>query len=349
MKKLYLIISLLLTICTLFACAKENHELLVLNFDNHLNTSINITLEYNSKTTNEKKVKNGINSKIENVLTNVENEFKYVNEINNNAGLLNEDNTFKYTKVSNEFMRLLKLCIDMGSSDEFKYYDITSAVLTTLWNKFVPTKEQIEQTLPLVNAKNVIIDSQNNQVYLKEQGMQIDLSSVINGYTTELIKSTLKENGYSFFIINVGSNVYAEGTSKYYQAKKEKTYTELTNPFDANKKYIKIKAENYFITTVSKYQSYQEIDGIKYSSIINPETGYPTDNLIESITVLGNKGDVTDAMAYACFNMPLKTAMDFLSEQGFKGIIISKTKQIYMVGNFEYELIDSEFKITERK
>jgi thiamine biosynthesis lipoprotein len=179
--------------------------------------------------------------------------------------------------------------------------------------------------------------------------MQIDLSSVINGYTTELIKSTLKENGYSFFIINVGSNVYAEGTSKYYQAKKEKTYTELTNPFDANKKYIKIKAENYFITTVSKYQNYQEIDGIKYSSIINPETGYPTDNLIESITVLGNKGDVTDAMAYACFNMPLKTAMDFLSEQGFKGIIISKTKQIYMVGNFEYELIDSEFKITERK
>lgn len=349
MKKLYLIISLLLTICTLFACAKENYELVVLNYDNYLNTSSTITVEYNTKTTKEQTIKNEINTKIENILKSVETEFSVINEINNNAGLLNEDNSFKYTKVSDEFMRLLKLSIDMGSNDNFKYYNITDGALKALWNQTVPSKEQIDKTLPLVNAANIIVDSQNNSVYLKEKGMQIDLSSIVKGYATELIKNMLKEHNYKFFKITIGDNVYVEGNSKHYEAKGEKLYTELTNPFDESKNYIKIKAENYFVTTIYKYQNYQEIDGIKYSTIINPTTGYPTDNLIESITVLGNKGEVTDAICYTCYNMPLRTAIDFLSEQGFKGIIISKTKQIYMVGNFEYELIDSEFKITERK
>lgn len=349
MKKLYLIISLLLTICTLFACAKENYELIDLNFENHLNIKCTITLEYNTKTTNAKTIQNDLNQKVENILTTIQNEFGVTHEINNNAGLLNEDNSFKYTKVSNEFMRLLKLCIDMGSNDDFKYYNITDGVLKSLWNQSVPSKEQIDKTLPLVNAANIIVDSQNNGVYLREKGMQIDLSSIVRGYATELIKNMLKENNYKFFKITIGDNVYVEGDSKHYEAKGEKLYTELVNPFDENKNYIKIKAENYFISTIYRYQNYQEIDGIKYSSIINPTTGYPVDNLIESITVLGNKGDVTDAICYACYNMPLRTAIDFLSEQGFKGIIISKTKQIYMVGNFEYELIDSEFKITERK
>ena len=144
MKKLYLIISLLLTICTLFACAKENYELVVLNYDNYLNTSSTITVEYNTKTTKEQTIKNEINTKIENILKSVETEFSVINEINNNAGLLNEDNSFKYTKVSDEFMRLLKLSIDMGSNDNFKYYNITDGALKALWNQTVPSKEQID-------------------------------------------------------------------------------------------------------------------------------------------------------------------------------------------------------------
>ena len=56
MKKISLLISLLLTIVTLFSCNNDKYQFLKFNFDGYLNTECSITIEYNKKETSKSKV-----------------------------------------------------------------------------------------------------------------------------------------------------------------------------------------------------------------------------------------------------------------------------------------------------
>lgn len=356
MKKLLLFISCLLLTTTLFACTKDNYQLIEIEYNTYLDTTISVVVEYNSKNTKKDQIENELKSNISNILNNISKEFSAttdstLQQIHNNAGLLNDDNTYKYTTVSKEFINILKIALEMGLSFENKYFNIAAEPLNALWKnaQTLPTEEAIQNALQLSNTDNIIIDSDNSLVYLKEQGMKLNFASLINGYTATKIKNFLNEKAYSYFYITVGNCIYTEGSSKYYSQTVEKKHTYLTDPFENENSFMKINVENYFISTISKNQNYTLIDGVKYSHIINPQTGYPTDNSIQSITVLGNNGQITDLIAINCYGMTIAGAMNFIAEQGFKAIIVTRSKNIYIVGNFEYELLNSEYKIAERK
>ena len=134
-----------------------------------------------------------------------------LDEVNANSGIQPiavSDTTYTIVKKALEYSKL--------SNGDF---DLTIGPLVKLWSiglegEKVPTQEEIDSVLPLINYKNVELDDNNKTIYLKEKGMIIDLGSIAKGYAADEISKILTENNVNSAIIDLGGNILAHGMKK---------------------------------------------------------------------------------------------------------------------------------------
>ena len=77
------------------------------------------------------------------------------------------------------------------------------------------------------------------------------------------------------------------------------------------------------------------IDGISYNHIINPKTGYPCNNNLISVTLIGDNACMMDAYATAIFNMNLNDSIKLLKKENIEGIFIFKNGNIFVTDNLK--------------
>jgi thiamine biosynthesis lipoprotein len=63
---------------------------------------------------------------------------------------------------------------------------------------------------------------------------------------------------------------------------------------------VKVPLRDAALSTSGNYENYFEIDGVRYSHILNPRTGWPVQG-IAACTVIAPTCMESDAMATACF------------------------------------------------
>ncbi len=82
------------------------------------------------------------------------------------------------------------------------------------------------------------------------------------------------------------------------------------------------------MVTSGDYQRYMEVDGKKYSHIIDPTTGYPSEYM-RSVTVIDthDKSAWADAMSTTLFCMPVKEGMDFCKANHLQAVWIVNLDQ----------------------
>lgn len=134
---------------------------------------------------------------------------------------------------------------------------------------------------------------------------QLDLASAVKGYyldkATEVFK---KYDAKQYFLSAGGSSMYLYGKVWDLQ---------ITNPFSENREgYLSVKVENEFVSTSGTYENCYLLDGVKYSHIIDGNTGKPTESNIVSATVIGDSGILTDILSTALVNMGTEKAVDFM-------------------------------------
>lgn len=268
-----------------------------------------------------------------------------IDKINANAAV-------KPVKVSEEIFQLVEAGKRYSQEAEGSF-DITIGPLTTLWHigyddARKPDQVEIDDVLPLIDYQKVILDKENNTVYLENEGMRLDLGAIAKGYIADQVNTVLEENEVTTAIIDLGGNIYVKGNNP---SGNEWTVG-IQDPFSTRGETVgKIEASNQSIVTSGVYERYLEEDGERYHHLLDPKAGYPFDNEIAGVTIVSEKSMDGDALSTLIFSKGLDDGMAFIENQsGVEAIFVDKDKKIYITSGLEeeFELTNESFTLGDR-
>ena len=218
----------------------------------------------------------------------------YISAINRSAGIAP-------VTVPEDVFSLISDAVDMAYATD-GVFNPAIGPLSELWGfgtekARLPSSEEIEAVLPLLDYTLIQLDGKALSVYLPVQGMSLDLGAVGKGYASDAIHSFLEENGIDHAVINLGGNVLVHGSHPDGRPWK----VSVRDP-DPEKPYIAaLEADDGTVITSGGYQRYFEEDGIVYHHILDSSTGYPVETDVLSATVVNPSGTLGDMLSTVLF------------------------------------------------
>jgi thiamine biosynthesis lipoprotein len=250
-----------------------------------------------------------------------------LDEVNNQAGI-------QPVKVSKSVYQLLKTAYEYSAQGTG--FDMMIGSLTSLWrigfdDARKPSQAEIDQALPLVAYQLIQFNDQKQTVYLTQKGVKLDLGAITKGYVADRMTDYLKQNGVTTAIVDLGSSSLSLiGTS--YRGDKTPWSIGIKDPNqDVSAQIGLLAAQNESVATSGVYERYLEVDGKIYPHILNPETGYPFDNDIQSVTIVSPKGVDGDALSTTLFALGTKKGYAFIDKQpDIEAIFVDKDNKVYV-------------------
>ncbi len=224
-------------------------------------------------------------------------------------------------------------------------FDITIAPVVKAWGfteevKKVPTDEEIQQKLQLVDQNKLQLDEQNKTVFLEQKDMAIDLGGIAKGYASDRVNEILKQNNVTSAVISLGGNVSAIGK----RADGSKWRVAIQDPLNTEGFAGILKVENCSVITSGVYQRFFEQDGKRYHHIIDTKTGKPAETGLLSVTIVSENGTMADALSTSLMIMGLEKGSElWRNSDDFAAIFITDKKEIYVT-----EDIAASFELDEK-
>lgn len=250
-----------------------------------------------------------------------------VTEVNSDVSRANHSNG-QAVEISEETAELISFAIKMaeetnGALDPTIYPILTAWGFTTD-QKQVPKSEQIEQLLSYVDYSQISLEE---NLLTVPNGMQLDLGAVGKGYTADLMEEILREYGVESAILSLGGNIHAIGS----KPDGSPWRIGIKAPWE-NKNLGVLEISNAAVVTSGGYENYfQDDEGNIYWHILNPETGYPADSGLLSVTIVGSEGRLCDALSTALFVMGAEQAEDYWrTHGGFEMLYITQNYDIFI-------------------
>ena len=217
-------------------------------------------------------------------------ETSETNLINKNAGL-------KPVKVSDEVFSLIKRSKKISEITDGTF-DITyGSIDQRFWNfdtemTELPDEVLARKSIALIDYRNIILNTEEKTVFLKNKGMRIGFGGIGKGYAAEKTKNLLKNLGVKAGIINASGDLSCWGIPE-----NGKPWTiGIAHPDFAELPFSTLEVTDLSVATSGDYEKFVMIDGKRYSHTINPKTGFPVHG-IKSVTVISPNAEISDALA----------------------------------------------------
>ena len=256
-----------------------------------------------------------------------------VSKIGKNAG-------FGMQKVHKETFDLIKKAVKFGALSDGAF-DITMRPMIELWgiNKkenYIPSDHEIQETLKLVNYRDIVLDEKRCSVALRNQGQSIDLGGIAKGYAADEVKRILLEHGIESAIINLGGNVVTIGE----KLPGQEWRVGIQNPLSPTGEYLGVlSASNKTIVTSGSNERFFVKDGVRYHHIIDPRTGSPVQNELLSATAICDSSADADAITTAIFILGPQNSIELSTQLKVETVFVTKDLSIMisngLLGNFE--------------
>ena len=244
---------------------------------------------------------------------------------------------FNGVEVHEEIYRLLKdslefSCLSQGA------FDITVFPLVELWKDAavkgrLPDKEALEAAKGKVGYQNIRLQ-EPNRVFIAKKGMKLDMGAIVSGYACDEIAAILDASGIRNFLIDTGGEIFCRGMD----SGKSPWKIGVQDPMDKDKILMVIKLKDKCISTSGSYEKFYTIEGVRFSHIIDPVSGYPQKDAI-SATVIAKTGKEADSLSTILCVLGGKKGIELIkSLKGVQAMIMeSKNGQIftYKTGKFK--------------
>lgn len=264
-----------------------------------------------------------------------------VNE-NSEIFALNETGT---AQLGEDTYALLSRAVELSKSTGGAF-DPTVYPLVKLWgfpdgNYRVPDADALQSAV--IGTEHVRF---GGDTVTLDEGCMIDLGGIGKGYAAQCCIDLLAEQGVETAIVSLGGNVQTLGI----KPNRSSWVVGIADPQEPSRAIATLVFQDSLaIVTSGSYQRYFELDGTTYHHIIDPETRYPADSGLASVTVLCDNGTTADAYSTALFVMGMEDGIEFWRrEQDFEAVFITTDNRIFATEGAEDYLSECEFEVISR-
>lgn len=177
--------------------------------------------------------------------------------------------------------------------------DVTVGPLVNLWGfgpearrDTVPTEQELAERKAKTGIEYLSVSGDFLSKTLPN--LYVDLSTIAKGWGVDVVADFIESQGIENYMVEVGGEMRLKGRNAQgipwriaieKPSVQERSVQEIIEPGDMA------------IATSGDYRNYFERDGMRYSHIINPKTGYPIDNKVVSVTVLDKSSMTADGLS----------------------------------------------------
>lgn len=210
-------------------------------------------------------------------------------------------------------------------------FDISFASMDKIWHfdrseQELPDSAAVKKAAMHINWRNILLDTHEQTVFLKEAGMKIGFGAIGKGYAANRAKSVMKLiPGVTGGLVNASGDLIAWGQSNH----KDGWSIQIADPKDKSKTLGWIRLNDLSIVTSGDYEKYFSSKGIRYAHIINPKTGYPI-TTIKSATIICPDAELSDALATSVCVLGVEQGLELVNRlKGVECLIVDTNDNIF--------------------
>ena len=246
----------------------------------------------------------------------------------NNVYTIN--NTNDPVQVDEDLYKMIQKSIEV-KGEGADYYNPLCGSLSKKWKDALAENVVLyEGTISIELAKIATSDLSFLDNYsIKRNGeAEIDLGGIAKGYTLDVVKTYLNDNNLKQYLIDGGSSSILLGE------KNTKDGLFSVGLKDLKNAYIKVK--NCFVSRSGISEQFVEIDGVKYTHIVNPLNG-KANHQYDSVIVITDSGYYGDALSTSMMMNTIDEIKEIEEKYGVKTIVVKDNKITYQNPSLEVQ------------
>lgn len=196
----------------------------------------------------------------------------------------------------------------------------TSSSPTRLVGVEPPDPAALAAALELVDYRTIEIDAAHGRARLGILGQAVDLGAVAKGYGVDRAAELLRARGAVRGLVDLGGDIYALGT----RVDGAPWRLGIRHPRKSGQLLGILHVSDAAVATSGDYERYFEYQGVRYSHIVDPKTGWPANELV-SVTIVAPSGVWADALATAVFVLGKEKGLALIEAlPGVDGILVDR-------------------------
>ncbi|MDE2681595.1 MAG: FAD:protein FMN transferase [Verrucomicrobiota bacterium] len=232
-------------------------------------------------------------------------------------------------KVSRELFDILQRAQILARETDGAF-DITAGPMIRLWRiarkqQKLPTPEALAAVKPRVGFGKIKLNGRNRTVTLRAPQMQLDLGGIAKGYAVDEAMEILKANCIHRAFVAASGDLL---TSSPPLSDPEGWRVLIRNVDQFGNLYPRtVHLKHQALSTSGDTEQFVEINGRRYSHIVDPRTGYGLTHRMQ-VTVISEASTQSDSHATAISVVGIKHGLKFAKQKKLQAIILDlKTKK----------------------
>lgn len=225
---------------------------------------------------------------------------------------INRESAIAPVKVEPELFDFIKECLRFSRESDGAF-DITVGPLMKAWGFFhgegrMPREAELSDARNKIGYQRVIMNEEAKTVRFGRAGVELDLGGIAKGYAVDRAVNILKQQGIERALVSAGgSTIYGLGSPP----EDNGWEVEIQDPIDHKKSVAVVRLKNRALSVSGSYEKFFEVDGVRYSHIMNPRTARPVQNVL-SVAVMTGNGTTGDALDNVFYVLGVEESRTFL-------------------------------------
>jgi FAD:protein FMN transferase len=233
----------------------------------------------------------------------------------------------EWASISPQLWGILKIS-STAALESKGAYDVTVGNIVKQWRKVrkekrKPNADSLKKALNKTGFHHLEIDEIKPKIRFDTEGVLLDFGGIVKGFAAQEVVRILTETGFPICFADAGGDL-AFGNKP---PDKEHWSIGVTMPNSENQLFERLLLlKNKAIATSGDMYNFTEIEGVRYSHIVNPKTGMGVTHQ-RNVTVIAQDGATADWLATACSVLSPNTALKLVKRYPEAALLIVENQK----------------------